>query len=57
MTREHPELPSPAEIAVREAIKEVEALPSSGLVLLALVSLNAAKSDLAKYFDERGTDA
>lgn len=57
MTREHPELPAPAEIAVREAIKEVEALPSSGLVLLALVSLNAAKADLAKYFDERGTDA
>ena len=57
MARKHPELPAPAEIAVREAIKEVEALPGSGLVLLALVSLNAAKVDLAKYFDERAQDA
>ncbi len=50
--REHPELPTPAEIAVRDAIKEVEKLPRYGLVQHALINLNAAAADLAEHFNE-----
>lgn len=55
MAREHPELPTPAEIAIREAIKEVEKLPRYGLVQHALINLHAAAGDLAAHLDEAVT--
>jgi len=55
MAREHPELLTPAEIAIQEAIREVEKLPRYGLIQQALINLNNAFRDVAQQINEAAT--
>lgn len=53
--RQHPELLTPAEIAINEAIREVEKLPRYGLIQHALINLHAALRDVAQHLNEVAT--